>query len=73
MADEETPVIWKTPQEFVVGETIRNSRGTPYSGAPIVKVEGIGDGVTQVTFNNGEIVEFYNGIQHPILVPAIEG
>lgn len=54
----------KIPQEFQVGDTIKNQAGTPYSGSPITSVEGIGNGQTQVSFENGEIVEFFNGIEH---------
>lgn len=54
----------KDPQQFEVGDTIKNVPGTPYSGSKIVEVEGMGDGRTQVAFENGELVEFYNGIQH---------
>lgn len=54
----------KMPQEFQVGDVIKNERGTPYSGSPITSVAGIGQGRTQVHFENGEIVEFFNGVQH---------
>lgn len=54
----------KIPQEFKVGDTIKDTAGTPYSGSPITKLEGMGRGQTQVTFENGEIVEFFDGIQH---------
>ena len=54
----------KDPQEFEIGDVIKNSPYTPYSGSPIVKVEGMGEGQTQVTFRNGEVVEFFNGVQH---------
>lgn len=57
-------MLVKTPQEFIVGDVIANVPGTPYSGSPITKVEGMGDGRTQVSFQNGEVVEFFNGIQH---------
>lgn len=54
----------KDPQQFAVGDVIKNVSTTPYSGSKITKVEGMGDGRTQVTFNNGELVEFFNGVQH---------
>lgn len=56
--------VVKTPQEFLVGDTIKHTPGTPYSGSLITNVEGMGEGRTQVTFENGELVEFFNGIQH---------
>lgn len=54
----------KDPQQFEVGDIIKNVPGTPYSGSKITQVEGMGDGRTQVAFANGELVEFFNGIQH---------
>ena len=54
----------KTPEEFQVGDVIKNQPTNPYSGSPIVSVTGHGNHQTQVTFENGEIVEFFNGIQH---------
>ena len=54
----------KDPQQFQPGDIIKNVSTTPYSGSKITKVEGIGEGQTQVTFENGEIVEFFNGVQH---------
>jgi len=54
----------KDPQQFAVGDVIKSTPGTPYSGSKITTVDGMGDGRTQVGFANGEIVEFYNGIQH---------
>lgn len=56
--------VFKDPATFVVGDIIKNVPGTPYSGSPIISVEGIGSGQTQVAFQNGEIVEFFNGVQH---------
>lgn len=54
----------KVPEQFKTGDVISNVRTTPYSGSPIIKAEDMGDERTQVTFENGEVVEFFNGIDH---------
>ena len=60
-------MVSKDPAQFVVGDVIDPKfADTPYSGSPIIKVEGMGDGRTQVHFKNGELVEFFNGVQHEI-------
>lgn len=60
-------MVLKDPGQFQVGDVISSKFAeTPYSGSPIIKVEGMGDGRTQVRFKNGELVEFFNGVQHEI-------
>jgi len=56
--------IAKKPEEFEVGDVIKNVPGTPYSGSPITSVDDMGDGRTNVWFENGEEVQFFNGIYH---------
>lgn len=55
---------YKKPEEFIVGDTIKNTSSTPYSGSVMTKVEPYGENQTQVTFANGEKVEFFNGFYH---------
>lgn len=54
----------KTPEEFEVGDVIQNDARTPYSGSAMMSVTDLGDGRTQVEFLNGEVVQFFNGVQH---------
>lgn len=54
----------KEPQQFEVGDVIKNNANTPYSGSPITKVTDLRDGRTQALFKNGEIVEFFNEVPH---------
>ena len=54
----------KDPQQFQVGDVIKNKSSTPYSGSPITSVEGIGNGQTEVKFENGQVLQFFNGFQH---------
>jgi hypothetical protein len=54
----------KQPENFVPGDIIENVSTTPYSGSTILQTKSTGDTLTTVWFRNGEIVEFYNGIQH---------
>ena len=54
----------KAPETFVPGDVIENVSTTPYSGSQITEVEELDDKRIRVWFANGEIVEFYNGIQH---------
>lgn len=56
----------KDPRDFNLGDVIKNSSGTPYSGSPVVAVKALADAQTQVTFENGEVVEFFNGVQHEL-------
>lgn len=54
----------KDPTDFEIGDVIKNSPGTPYSGSPITLVEPMEGGQTEVHFENGEVVHFFNGILH---------
>lgn len=56
----------KIPEEFQVGDVIHEARKTPYSGSPMTKVENspFNQNQTRVYFENGEIVDFYNGVPH---------
>lgn len=56
----------KTPEQFQPGDILVHNPGVPYTGSPVVSVEGFGQHQTQVVFANGEIVEFFNGIQHQV-------
>jgi hypothetical protein len=54
----------KKPEEFEVGDVIKDVTTTPYSGSAMIRVTDMGDGRTEVGFANGEIVQFYNGVLH---------
>ena len=54
----------KTPEQFVKGDIIMPAHRLLYTGSPVANVNNMGDGRTQVTFENGEIVEFFNGVLH---------
>lgn len=56
----------KTPEQFQPGDILVHSPGVPYTGSPVVSAQWYGPHKTQVTFENGEIVEFFNGIQHQV-------
>lgn len=54
----------KLPEHFVEGDIIMPAKRLLYTGSPVTKVSNMGDGRTQVYFENGEIVEFFNGVLH---------
>jgi len=56
--------VAKTPEEFEIGDVIKHQPGTRYSGSPITALEYLGVTQVRVTFENGEIVEFFRGIKH---------
>ena len=53
----------KSPEQFEVGDILARNDRTPYSNSPVVSVEKYNSNQTKVAFQNGEVVEFFNGIQ----------
>jgi hypothetical protein len=56
----------KTPEQFQLGDILVHNPGVPYTGSAVTSVKPFGPFQTQVEFANGEIVEFFNGIQHQV-------